>query len=844
MKNGAAQIFNSPDGTRDFGITMQNGGIAYFWAADKFLVDGPLEINGNLDATNHKLKEIADGTDSTDAASYGQLTTTNSDVALNTTALNGYSMPTTAATSGQVLGINNIVAKTTQWVTGGGGGGITETNTAVTCEFNAGGTSGTTDFTATFLFKKIGNMVYVEVPEIGVVIPSAAIFKTELSASPACVPVDLRPINTGYGFITTNSNTVVPLGAAGSFEIKEDGNIEIFYQNAGTGCAGCFPSGVWGGTGFHQNPTTANYIQQVIYSLSQGTQTHTVSGTGSSGSVTPTPQYFTAGVTSSLTFALTGTSGRSLISATDDCDAGSPGGSIVGSDYVVTTVTQNCTINAVFAYIYNITTAATTNGTISPTSDTWTAGITPSLTFALTPDSGYSIDNVTDTCDGGTSGGAVVGSNYDLFATNQDCVITATFSTTTYTVDPYAIGGISLSPGSQNWTPGVTTSLTWSTNRSLGYQLSDITDDCDGGLPGGSLIGTDYTVTTVTQNCTVSSNGDPYYKASYVDIYALGALAVIPTGAYAVPNMILFGFGDITATTMATTQRNAILTATANESVGTLNFLSLGGALTHYSDFISTGLSTVISNIVSTINDINIDSTIPIQGVDLDLEGTGWTSAAIQTLADGFKLAGFYVSGAPQAYLSSGTNVDSTTPTNLIMTAGGGTGDTYGPVLATGGFDFVFVQTYNAGGWTVDSVGEEDSTFFQKIAVAINNTVLDDCTGVSTLCIKRYTHIILGQVANAGAGGQGPGAPTIFNPTAAQIYPYPGNSIPGYDQDAILDLFTASVTAGLDSAPHIGGVGDWSMTNDFGFSAGVSLYQPTDSATVGNFSDKALLVSL
>jgi len=138
---------------------------------------------------------------------------------------------------------------------------VNGTDTTVTCQFNAGSATGTTDFTAAFIFRKVGNLVTVLIPAVGFNVLNPSFFRTALSANPNCIPVPLRPSKTGYGFITTNSNGVVPLGSPGSFEVTNDGNITIYFQNTG----GNFPASFWGGTGFAQSGD--GRIQLMTYSL-------------------------------------------------------------------------------------------------------------------------------------------------------------------------------------------------------------------------------------------------------------------------------------------------------------------------------------------------------------------------------------------------------------------------------------------------------------------------------------------------------------------------------------------------------------------------------------------------
>lgn len=640
--------------------------------------------------------------------------------------------------------------------------GVTETNTPVTCQFNAGSAAGVTDFTMTFNFKRIGNIIYVEVPEKQFTPATPAIYVTSNSASPACVPVELIPRNTSYGFITTNSGGTVPTGAAGSFQIDKSGDIAIFYQNSGFD--GNFPAGTPGGTGLGQGTSTADYIQQMIYAAAPSVP-YVVSGTGTNGSVLPSPQY-------------------------------------------------------------------------------WSPGYTPSLTFNLNPSAGYVIDTASDTCNSGSSGGSIVGSNYVLTTVNQNCVVTANFITEpggTYTVDSFGAGA-GVIPSSANWVTGTTTELDFTVDRFSGNQLSAISDNCNGGAAGGTLVGNVYKITAVTSNCTITVTGNNYLKISYVDFTAVGSLSVIPPSSYAFPNLIPFGFAAPSASSLTSPQLSAVVTAIANESVGTKNFLSLGGATYDYASFVAVGFSTVISNALSIVSQINGAAANPITGIDLDLEGSGWNPTDIQTLITGFHGAGLLVSCTPQLYYTGSNTVNPANPTNLILTSGGGTGNTFGTATSTGQCDYVFAQTYNSGGWTIGNAGEGTPEFFLRAAQALSNTIRATCSGATPLCIQAGTQIAIGNVANAGAGGGGPGAPTIFNPTAVQIYPALPNcnpaiqtcyTIPSYNQSTILSSYAGYITSALTGYPAISGMMMFSHNNDYA----APQYNSTDSATPpGNFT--------
>ena len=139
---------------------------------------------------------------------------------------------------------------------------------------------------------------------------------------------------------------------------------------------------------------------------------------------------------------------------------------------------------------YTVSGNVAANGTIAPASQTVTHGNTTS--FTVTPDTGYSIDDVNG-CDGG-----FVGTTYTTGAITAACSVTASFSLNSYSVTPEAGEGGSLEPGTvQSVTHGNTTTFT--VTPDTGYSI-DAVDGC-----GGSLEGSIYTTGAITANCTVTA---------------------------------------------------------------------------------------------------------------------------------------------------------------------------------------------------------------------------------------------------------------------------------------------------------------------------------------------------
>ena len=151
---------------------------------------------------------------------------------------------------------------------------------------------------------------------------------------------------------------------------------------------------------------------------------------------------------------------------------------------------KNCT--ATFTInTYTVTPSAGAGGSISPsTPQTVNHGST--VTFTVTPDTGYHIDTVTG------CGGALTGNTYTTGAITADCEVTATFAINTYTVTPSAGAGGSISPSTpQTVNHGATTAFTITPNT--GYHINTVTG-C-----GGTLTGNTYTTGPVTADCGVTA---------------------------------------------------------------------------------------------------------------------------------------------------------------------------------------------------------------------------------------------------------------------------------------------------------------------------------------------------
>lgn len=314
----------------------------------------------------------------------------------------------------------------------------------------------------------------------------------------------------------------------------------------------------------------------------------------------------------------------------------------------------------------------------------------------------------------------------------------------------------------------------------------------------------------------VASSSD-LIKAAYVDMGAIGAYDAIPTAGFAKANVVIFGFANVTSSSMTATQIAQIKKAMSAEQSGTVNLLSIGGELATPATFNQSSIQQIANNVIAQINSFNSQNSTKIDGVDLDLEA-GIDGATVAGLADLFKKQGLKVGAAPQVYLSGGTNIDSTAPSNLVLTSGGGGTSSdlsrvnvYQSALNSGDIDYLFVQTYNTSGFTIDQADEASVDFFKNTAKALSTSVKSECSGTS-ICVPSTTKIVIGTVANKYAGWY---TPFQNNATAA-------------DQQATLAKLKANIDSmvGDEAYSNFAGTMVWSLNMDYA----ASLYSSSNTA--------------
>jgi len=177
-------------------------------------------------------------------------------------------------------------------------------------------------------------------------------------------------------------------------------------------------------------------------------------------------------------------------------------GSSIGpvTSYTFTNVTANHTISATFAINpYTITATAGANGTISP-SGAVTVNCGSGQTFTITPNPGYTVQDVRVD---GSSVGSVTSYNFTNVTSNH--TIEATFIKT-YTIGVTAGTGGGITPGTTVVAQG--TNQTISIIPGAGYRIADVKVD-------GSSVGAvaSYTFTNVISDHTI--------EATFIKVYAI-----------------------------------------------------------------------------------------------------------------------------------------------------------------------------------------------------------------------------------------------------------------------------------------------------------------------------------
>ncbi len=200
---------------------------------------------------------------------------------------------------------------------------------------------------------------------------------------------------------------------------------------------------------------------------------------------------------------------------------------------------------------YAVTATVSEGGSIDPPSQRVNHGST--VTFSLTPETGYSISTVTG-CNG-----TLTGNIYTTDAITADCAVNASFVLNRYTVDTIAGSGGTISPASRSVAHGET--ATFRLFLAPGFDFSEVAvSGCNGTL---TLEGIDlvYTTGAITSPCTVSATFS-------LNEYAVTA-GVTGEGGTITPTSRIVIHGS--TTTFTVTPAAGYTTASVTGCNGTLN---------------------------------------------------------------------------------------------------------------------------------------------------------------------------------------------------------------------------------------------------------------------------------
>ncbi len=270
-----------------------------------------------------------------------------------------------------------------------------------------------------------------------------------------------------------------------------------------------------------------------------------------------------------------------------------------------------------------------------------------------------------------------------------------------------------------------------------------------------------------------------------------------------------------------------------NSADNTIFLYSVGGATVGSKQICVESADGIVQFVMKQINHINsnIKNDKKITGVDLDFEGcinteaiTAYGTKFKQQVIDSKPLI---LSMAPQVVSTNTNDIDSSNPTNLALSSGFPNGEVseadaqYNAAINAVGPDYIFVQCYNTGDFTIDGYHEYDTEIFSALTKALTN--LSTADPASNPCsikegvIKGNTKIAVGLPSNRGAGN----SQTIFGKNEEWNLSAP------YNQSDILSEIKNQLGILNDT---VCGVMTWSLNNDYS----PRLYQD-DFAVTGGF---------
>jgi len=242
-------------------------------------------------------------------------------------------------------------------------------------------------------------------------------------------------------------------------------------------------------TNLDSQTASSTFASKVFTVTQSGAKTYTITASaGTGGTITPSGATTVAHGTSQ-TFNITASAGYQILNVTVD-------GTSIGavSSYTFSNITTGHTINASFSVkTYTINASAGTGGSISPSGKT-SVNHGANQVFTITPNTGYSITDVTVD---GVSQGAI--GSYTFANMTSNHTISALFKANNFTINASAGTGGAISP-SGNIAVANGGSQTLTITPDSGYVLLDV-------LVDGSSVGavSSFTFPNVTSNHTINA---------------------------------------------------------------------------------------------------------------------------------------------------------------------------------------------------------------------------------------------------------------------------------------------------------------------------------------------------
>lgn len=378
------------------------------------------------------------------------------------------------------------------------------------------------------------------------------------NVGPALQTLSLNKSGTGQGTVTSVL-AGINCGTACSSQSNDfpSNSQVVLYATAPTGSifAG------WSGGGCSGTATSCTVTMDTAKSVTAAFAIPvnvTTAVIGGNGTVTPSNgvvQPVLAG--GSASYTVTPNAGYAPV-FTDNCGPGGAvtGGTLVGNTYTTNAVAQDCTVSISFSNtgVVTVTPAVGANGSITPNApkSVSTGG---SVSYVVTPNSGYAATTPGGTCTAGTWAGNV----YTISPVSANCTVNFNFASALTVTGSIASGSGTITPASTSVTAGGQAQFT--ITPTTGYSaVIDAATTC----PAGSWSGNVYTVPNVTVNCNVAARFD-------LNSYAVNATLGAGPGAVS-PATQTVSHGSSAAITLTPTSAGyRARLAAGNTCVGSFN---------------------------------------------------------------------------------------------------------------------------------------------------------------------------------------------------------------------------------------------------------------------------------